>query len=151
MRQIGKVCAITLAGALLFAYARPIWAQDETVTTATKLRVDEKTGPGFAGPGPGRVPQNRGGMIDQRTRERQLALTTNDQVRAAVAQSQVQQRADTYLANFQNNSGLGTLAYLDYSFYLHIGFGPGAPAEYESVGPANNSFNSFDIIRVYLT
>jgi len=134
MRPIGKLCAIAVAGAPLFAYARPIWAQDETVTTSSKLRVDKKTGPVFVDPRPGRVPLNLGGMIDQRTLERKLALKTNDQVRAAVAQSQAQQRADTYQANFQNNSGLGTLAYLDYSFYSHIGFGPGVPAEYESVG-----------------
>ena len=133
MRQIGKVCAITLAGALLFACARPIWAQDETVTTATKLRVDEKTGPGFAGPGPGRVPQNRGGMIDQRTRERQLALTTNDQVRAAVAQAQVQQR-DTYLANFLNKFRFGSSSPSGLLILFAHRFRCGVRGEYESAG-----------------
>ena len=90
----------------------------------------------------------------------------DDQVRAAVAESQAQQQAQTvalqkqvneiqpawhdYMSNFQNKFRLGALAYLDYSLYTHTGFGPQFLENENPPGPGNDGFNAFDISRVYL-
>ena len=155
-----------LAGSILFAYARPLWAQDSSLTTATKLWVDEKTGQVFVRPGHGRVPLTVGGAVDQQAIEQKVEEKARDQVRAAVAESQAQQRADTadlqkqvaeirpawqsYLSNFQDKFRLGALAYVDYSLYTHAGFGPQFLENMNPPGVGNNGFNSFDINRVYL-
>ena len=56
----------------------------------------------------------------------------------------------SYMTNFQNKFRIGALAYMDYSFYTHTGFGPQFLENMNPPGPYNNSFNSFDINRVYL-
>ncbi len=99
--------------------------------------------------------------VEQRTQQR-----TQDAVRAAVAQTEAQQRYDnaelqkqvdqikpawtSYMTNFQNKFRIGALAYFDYSFYTHTGFGPQFLENMNPPGPYNNSYNSFDINRVYL-
>lgn len=134
--------------------------------TASKLWVDEKTGQVFVRPGHGRVPLNLVGAVDSQAIERKVEERTRDQVRAAVAEAQARQQADTadlqrqvteikpawqnYLTNFQNKFRLGALAYLDYSLYTHAGFGPQFLENINPPGVGNNGFNSFDISRVYL-
>ena len=56
----------------------------------------------------------------------------------------------SYMTNFQNKFRIGALAYMDYSFYTHTGFGPQFLENMNPPGPYNNSYNSFDINRVYL-
>ena len=166
MGRASKVGIAALAGWLLCGYVRPLWAQDSSITTATKLWVDEKTGQVFVRPGHGRVPLNIGGAVDQQAIEQKVEAKTQDQVRAAVAASQAQQQIQTaalqqqvgemkpawqnYLTSFQNKFRLGALAYLDYSLYTHTGFGPQFLENMDPPGPGNNGFNSFDINRVYL-
>jgi hypothetical protein len=45
---------------------------------------------------------------------------------------------------------IGALVYMDYSFFSHTGFGPQYNENIFPPGPGNNSFNSFDVTRVYL-
>lgn len=171
MGHARKLWLVALAGLFLTicltTCVRPLRAQDTTpVMTATKLWVDEKSGQVFIRPGPGRIPLNIGGTVDQGAIERKVEEHARDQVRAAVAESQAQERRDTselrkqvaeikpvwqsYLDNFQNKFRLGALAYLDYSLYTHASFGPQFLDNMNPPGVGNNGFNSFDISRVYL-
>lgn len=126
--------------------------------------MDERTGQVFVRPGRGREPMTVG--VDAQEIERQVEAKTRDRVRAAMAETQAQERADStatqkqldqikpawtsYLSNFQNKFRIGTLAYLDYSLYTHTGFGPQFLENVNPPGPYNNMFNSFDVTRVYL-
>ena len=164
-----KVALAALGGLILLASARPLSAQDvSNRTKQTTLWVDQKTGQVFIRPGHGREPITFGASPEQIEQEVEARTQqrTQDAVRAAVAQAQAQQRYDnaelqkqvdqikpawtSYMTNFQNKFRLGALAYFDYSFYTHTGFGPQFLENMNPPGPYNNGFNSFDISRVYL-
>jgi hypothetical protein len=169
MKGRWKVALAALGGLALVAGAQPLRAQDATpFSKQTTLWVDQKTGEVFVRPGRGREPMTFGVSaeqieqeVEQRTQQR-----TQDAVRAAVAQTEAQQRYDnaelqkqvdqikpawtSYTTNFQNKFRIGALAYFDYSFYTHTGFGPQFLENMNPPGPYNNSYNSFDINRVYL-
>ena len=166
MRFTASRWTAALAGAILFGLVQPLRAQDGSIITATKLWVDEKTGQVFIRPGHGRAPLTIGGAPDEQAIEQKVEQRTQQQVRAAVAETQAQQQLKqaelekqvaeikpawkSYLDNFQNKFRIGTLAYLDYSFYTHTGFGPQFLENLNPPGPGNNAYNSFDINRVYL-
>jgi hypothetical protein len=169
MRGRWKVALAALGGLALVASAQPLRAQEASpLSKQTTLWVDQKTGEVFVRPGRGREPMTFGVSaeqieqeVEQRTQQR-----TQDAVRAAVAQTEAQQRYDnaelqkqvdqikpawtSYMSNFQNKFRIGALAYFDYSFYTHTGFGPQFLENMNPPGPYNNSYNSFDINRVYL-
>jgi hypothetical protein len=158
-----------LGGLVLLAGAQPLRARDASIgSKQTTLWVDRKTGQVFIRPGGGREPitfsadaQEIERQVEERTQQ-----WTQDAVRAAVAQTQAQERFDnaelqkqvdqvkpawtSYMTNFQNKFRIGALAYFDYSFYTHTGFGPQFLENMNPPGPYNNGFNSFDINRVYL-
>jgi hypothetical protein len=154
-----------LGSIVLLATARPLHAQDSlSAPKTTTLWVDEATGEVFVRPGHGRVPLTIGASPEQV--QQQIDQETNEKVQAAVAESEAQQRADnvkleqqvaamqpawhSYLDNFQNKFRIGALAYLDYGYYSHTGFGPQWLENMNPPGVGNNGYNSFDINRVYL-
>ena len=162
-----KVALTVLAGLMLWGQMQPLWAQDTAPAGSTiTFYVDQKTGQVFIRPGRGRVPMVVGTTVDSDAIERNVENRTQEQVRAAVAESQAAQKAETadlqkqvaeikpawksYVDNFQNKFRLGTLAYLDYGLYTHSGFGPQFLENMNPPGPGNNGYNSFDINRVYL-
>src|SRR6202453_1995077 len=160
------IAVIAVLGSLmLLPSARPLHAQDSMgIAKATTLWVDESTGQVFIRPGRGRVPMTIGATQDQINQ--QIQEQTQDRVRAAVAESEAQERADNaamqkqvaqmepawhnYIDNFQNKFRFGALAYLDYGYYSHTGFGPQWMENMNPPGVGNNGFNSFDINRGYL-
>jgi len=154
-----------LSGLLVMAIAQPLHAQDATsVGQTTTLWIDEGTGQVFIRPGHGRVPLTIGTSPQQL--QQQIEETTQEKVRAAVAESEAQQQADrvkleqqvaamqpawhSYLNNFQDKFRIGALAYLDYGYYTHAAFGPQFLENLYPPGVGNNSYNSFDINRIYL-
>jgi len=154
-----------LGSVMLLANVRTLYAQDGLpAAKSTTLWVDEGTGEVFVRPGHGRVPMTIGASPEQI--QQQIEEQTQEKVRAAVAESEAQQQADrvkleqqvasmqpawhSYLNNFQNKFRIGTLAYLDYGYYTHTGFGPQWLENMNPPGVGNNGFNSFDINRVYL-
>jgi hypothetical protein len=158
-----------LGSVMLLASVQPLWAQyDPTLSKQTTLWVDQKTGEVFIRPGRGRVPMTFGASPEQIEQEVEARTQqrTDEAVRAAVAQTEAQEQFDnaatqkqldqikpawtSYTANFQNKFRIGALAYMDYSFYTHTGFGPQFLENMNPPGPYNNSYNSFDINRVYL-
>jgi hypothetical protein len=160
-----KVVLAALGCIALLASARPVRAQDfPAPSKPTTLWVDEKSGQVFVRPGKGRVPMTFG--ADAAEIERQVEEKTHDRVRAAIAETQAQERADnaatqkqletikpawtSYMTNFQNKFRIGALAYLDYGLYTHTAFGPQFMENVNPPGPYNNMFNAFDITRVYL-
>jgi hypothetical protein len=164
-----RIVTLVVAASLMLAAAvTPSRAQD--ALTAAHLWVDKKTGQVFIKPGRNRVPLNIGNAVDtdaiSQQVEQKVQERTNDQVRAAVAETQAQQRVDnaamqkqlaemkpawkSYMDNFQSKFRIGTLAYLDYSAYMHTGFGPQPLENVNPPGPGNNGFSSFDVTRVYL-
>jgi hypothetical protein len=169
MKGRWKVALAAMGSLALLASAQPIRAQDATpFSRQTTLWVDQKSGEVFIRPGRGRVPMTFGASaeqieqeVEQRTQQR-----TQDAVRAAVAESEAQERVDnaatqkqleqikpawtSYMTNFQDKFRIGALTYMDYSFYTHTGFGPQFLENINPPGPYNNSFNAFDITRVYL-
>jgi hypothetical protein len=169
MKGRWKAALVALGSLVLLASAQTLRAQDAaTFAKQTTLWVDQKTGQIFIRPGRGREPITFGAdqqAIEQEVEER-TEQRTRDAVRAAVAETEAQQRFDnaqlqkqvdqikpawtSYMTNFQNKWRLGALAYFDYSFYTHTGFGPQFLENMNPPGPYNNGFNSFDINRVYL-
>jgi hypothetical protein len=169
MKGRWKVALTALASLALFVNVPPLRAQDAPpFSKQTTLWVDQKTGEVFVRPGRGREPMTFGvsaGQIEQEVEQR-TQQRTQDAVRAAVAQTEAQQRYDhvelqkqvdqlkpawnSYTSNFQNKFRIGALAYFDYSFYTHTGFGPQFLENMNPPGPYNNSYSSFDINRVYL-
>jgi hypothetical protein len=156
------ILAMAALGAIvLLANARLLYAQSAGTTT---LWIDEGTGQVFIRPGHGRVPMTIGASPDQL--QQQIEQQTNEKVQAAVAESEAQQRADnlklqqqvaamqpawhSYLDNFQDKFRLGALAYLDYGYYSHTGFGPQWVDNFYPPGVGNNGYNSFDVNRIYL-
>jgi hypothetical protein len=165
MKGRWKVVLAALGSLTLLTNARPLRAQDASMMSKhSTLWVDEKTGQVFIRPGRGREPMTFG--ADEQEIERRVEEKTQDRVRAVVAETQAQERADnaatqkqleqikpawtSYVANFQNKFRIGALAYLDYGLYTHTGFGPQFTENLNPPGPYNNIFNSFDISRVYL-
>jgi hypothetical protein len=164
MKGRWKVVLAALGSLTLLAYAQPLRAQDASTSKQTTLWVDEKTGQVFIRPGRGREPITFG--ADEQEIERQVEEKTQDRVRAAVAETEAQERVDnaatqkqleqikpvwtSYVSNFQNKFRIGALAYMDYGLYTHTGFGPQFIENLNPPGPYNNIFNSFDITRVYL-
>ena len=165
MKGRWKVVLAALGSLAFVASAQPLRAQDDSMTSKqTTLWVDQKTGQVFVRPGRGRVPMNFG--ADPQEIERQVEEKTQDRVRAAIAETQAQERVDnaavqkqvdqikpawtSYVSNFQNKFRIGALAYLDYGLYTHTGFGPQFTENLNPPGPYNNMYNSFDISRVYL-
>jgi hypothetical protein len=154
-----------LGSMLLLADARSSYAQNGlSVPQTTTLWVDESTGQLFVRPGHGRVPMTIGASPEQL--QQQIQQQTSEKVQAAVAQSEAQQHADnvklaqqvaamqpawhSYLDNFQSKFRIGALAYLDYGYYSHTGFGPQWLENMNPPGVGNNGYNAFDINRVYL-
>ena len=98
--------------------------------------------------------------------QQQIERQTSEKVQAAVAQSEARQRANNvklqqqvaamqpawhnYIDNFQNKFRFGALAYLDYGYYSHAGYGPQWLENMNPPGVGNNGYNSFDVNRVYL-
>jgi hypothetical protein len=98
--------------------------------------------------------------------EQRVSTKTHQEVVDAVAQTQAQQAAQqhaleqqvasmkpawqSYLTNFQDKFRIGALAYLDYGFWSHAGYGPYFLENLNTPGVGNNSYNSFDINRAYL-
>ncbi len=166
MRFTDKRCIAALTGLILFGAIYPIRAQDAPAVTVTKLWVDEKTGQVFIRPGHGRAPLKLVRAPDSQAIEQQVEQRTREQVRNASVENQAQQQLrqaqlekqvaeikpawKNYLDNFQDKFRIGALAYLDYSFYTHTGFGPQFLENLNPPGPGNNAYNSFDINRVYL-
>jgi hypothetical protein len=165
-----KILLALVASLILISTAKSLRAQDsDGAVTASKLWVNKKTGQVFINPGRNRVRLNIVNPVDtdaiSNQVEQKVQAKTNDQVRAAVAQTEAQQRADnaatqaqiaemkpawtSYLNNFQDKFRIGALAYLDYSAYTHTGFGPQTLENINPPGPGNNGYNSFDITRVY--
>jgi hypothetical protein len=165
LKWLSHVVVAAMLGLAVLVQSLP--AQDsEPSGSTTTFYVDRKTGQVFVRPGRGRVPLVIGGAIDSHAIERHIEDKTRDQFRAAVAETQAQERVDqtamqtqvdqmrpawqSYMANFQNKFRLGALAYLDYSAYPETGFGPQQLENINPPGPGNKGFNSFDITRVYL-
>ncbi|HKV55381.1 MAG TPA: hypothetical protein VJN94_12155 [Candidatus Binataceae bacterium] len=149
----------------------PAHAQDSgsAVKTIT-LYVDRKSKQLFLEPAPDRVPIKVLGEFDPDALadqvQRKVSEQTRQQVHDEVAQSQAQTLAQqkalqqqvasmepawsTYLKNFQNKFRLGALAYVDWGMWTHTGYGPFFLENLNTPGVGNNSYNSFDLNRVYL-
>jgi hypothetical protein len=165
MKGKRKIAMVAACLALISAVPR-LRAQDiSTITKATTLWVDERTGQVFIRPGRGRVPMTIGSPVDAAKIERQVEDSTNAKVQAAVTQAQEEQRLKDeqlakkvdamqpawhdYLANWQDKFRIGTLFFGDYRFYSLTGFQPQELENVNNPGPGNNNFNSFDISRIY--
>src|SRR6516165_6141902 len=165
MKGKRKIAMVAACLALISAVQR-LRAQDiSTITKATTLWVDERTGQVFIRPGRGRVPMTIGSPVDAAKIERQVEDSTNAKVQAAVTQAQEEQRLKDeqlakkvdamqpawhdYLANWQDKFRIGTLFFGDYRFYSLTGFQPQELENVNNPGPGNNNFNSFDISRIY--
>ena len=165
MKGKWKMALVAACWALLLTAPR-VRAQDaSTITKATTLWVDERTGQVFIRPGRGRVPMTIGSPVDAAKIEQQVEASTNAKVQAAVTQAQEEQRLKDeqlagkvdamqpawhdYIANWQDKFRIGTLFFGDYRFYSLTGFQPQELDNINNPGPGNNNFNSFDISRVY--
>ncbi|MGH7837887.1 MAG: hypothetical protein ACREQC_08700, partial [Candidatus Binataceae bacterium] len=167
MRRTSKLRGAMLAGLILASSIRPLAAQ-EAARAAKDITfyVDQESGQVFIRPAKSRVPLMFGGAAFRAALEQTVEEKTRDEVRAAVAESEAAQRAQTaelqkqvaeikpawksYLNNFQNKFRIGALFYADYGLYTHTGFGPQFLENQNPPGPGNNFFNAFDISRVYL-
>jgi hypothetical protein len=166
IKRIANFTAGILAATLTGGLIRTLWAQTPPAPSITMLYVDQKTGQVFIRPGNGRVPMSVGSALSAEAVAQKVEQKTRAELQQDIAVSQAQQRADTvalqkqvneikpawqsYLDNFQNKFRVGALAYLDYSFYTHTGFGPQFLENENPPGVGNNGFNAFDISRVYL-
>jgi len=165
MKGKWKMALVAVCWALLSS-APPLRAQDAyTITKATTLWVDQRTGQVFIRPGRGRVPMTIGPAVDTAKIEQQVEDSTNAKVQAAVTQAQEEQRQKdeelakkvdamqpawhSYLANWQDKFRIGTLFFGNYRFYSLTGFQPQELDNLNNPGPGNGTFNSFDITRVY--
>jgi hypothetical protein len=167
--RLKRIIAVTLVGTLALAIAaRWVHAQDDAMSTSGKITfyVNKKTGQVFISPGKGRVPMTFSAGPDTQEIEQKVEQKTRDQMRAAIAETQAQQRVDnadvqkqladikpawkSYMDNFQNKFRIGALSYLDYGLYSHTGFGPQFNENQNAPGVGNDGYNAFDITRVYL-
>ena len=159
--------ALVAACWTLLSTAPRLRAQDaSTITKATTLWVDQRTGQVFIRPGRGRVPMTIGSAVDAAKIEQQVEDNANAKVQAAVTQAQEEQRLKdeelakrvtamepawkNYLSNWQDKFRVGALFYADYRFYTHTGFQPQELTQLTNLGPGNNNYNSFDVTRTYL-
>jgi len=159
--------ALAAACWALLSTAPRLRAQDaSTITKATTLWVDERTGQVFIRPGRGRVPMTIGSAVDAVKIEQQVEDNANSKVQAAVTQAKEEQRLKdeelakrvtamepawkNYMSNWQDKFRVGALLYGDYRFYTHTGFQPQELTQITNLGPGNNNWNSFDISRTYL-
>jgi hypothetical protein len=171
MKSTWRIFLAGAASLLYVASARPLNAQDNSAEPQNvTFYIDRTTGQVFIRPGRNRAPMKFKAAPDPAAIEQQVEQKveerTNEKVRAAVAQTQAQQRYDndvlqkqiagmepawkSYLTNFQDKFRIGALAYLDYSLYTHSGFGPYLLENLNPPGPGNNGYNSFDVSRAYL-
>jgi hypothetical protein len=166
--RLKRTILLTIAGALAIAASvTSLRAQEpEPSSKGVTFYVNKKTGQVFVRPGRGRAPMTFYPGVDEDAIQRRVEQKTHDQLRAAIAETQAQERVDTadvqkqiadikpawksYMDNFQNKFRIGTLVYMDYSMYTHTGFGPQQLENTNPPGPGNNEFNAFDITRVYL-
>jgi hypothetical protein len=144
------------------------FAQLSAGITAQQLYVDPRTGQVFIRSGRGRLPLKIQGassadiqqqvqqQVDQRVQESESRLeASNAQLQASNAELQqkvsaMQPAWKTFASNFGSRLKIGTLVYGDYTFFSHTGFGPQELTQFNSPGPGNNYWNSFDITRTYL-
>src|SRR4030088_3395096 len=65
MKRAGKIWLVILVGVSVYAYARPLPAQESSlsIVTTTKFYVDQKSGQVFVRPANGRVPLVIGGAV----------------------------------------------------------------------------------------
>ncbi len=69
--------------------------------------------------------------------------------RAAARPADQEHKSDSIeLAN--GKVRIGTLLYADYAYYTKTGFGPQFLTQINQPGPANNSYNTFEISRAYI-
>jgi hypothetical protein len=150
---------------------RSALAQDSgSAMKSVTLYVDRKTKQVFLEPGRNRVPMKVLGEVDADALadqvEQRVSSKTHQEVVDAVAQSQSQQAAEqhaleqqvtsmkpawqSYLTNFQDKFRVGALAYFDYGYWSHPGYGPYFLENLNTPGVGNNGYNSFDINRAYL-
>ncbi len=165
--------SLTSIALMVFAIATalPAHAEDPSRTMkSVTFYIDRTTGQVFMRPGPNRTAFRIAGETDadaitQQVEER-VEQKTDARVQAAVARMQAQQETDNrvltkkvsamepawknYLDTFQNKFRLGALAYLDYAYYTHTGYGPYFLDNLNPPGVGNNGYNSFDVNRAYL-
>jgi hypothetical protein len=148
--------------------AQPAHSQEPAaIVKSVTFYIDGKTGQVFMRPGANRTPLRLSGDLDTdtitRQIERKVEQKTDEKVRAAMAQARAQQDQalaskvsamepawHNYLDNFQHKFRLGALAYLDYAYYTHTGYGPYFLENLHTPGVGNNGYNSFDVNRTYL-
>jgi hypothetical protein len=158
---------------MVFAIANPLTTRAEDppqTASSVTFYVDRTTGQVFMRPGPNRTALRVGGAVDAaavtRQVERQVEQKTDARLQAALAKAQAQQQSENqalskkltalepawknYLDNFQDKFRLGALAYLDYAYYTHTGYGPYFLENLNPPGVGNNGYNSFDVNRAYL-
>ena len=165
MKGKWKLALAAVCWALLSNAPRLQAQVGSTITKSTTLWVDERTGQVFIRPGRGRLPMTIGYPVDAAKIERRIEDSTNARVQAAISQAQEQQRLKdeelakkvdamepawhSYLTNWQDRFRIGTLFYGNYRFYSLTGFQPSELDNLNNPGPGNQTFNSFDISRVY--
>jgi hypothetical protein len=171
MRIVLKILTAAAALWLCILAPRPANAQESSSAVKTvTLYVDRKTKQVFLEPGRNRVPIRLLGELDTNALADQVQQRVSDETHQeivnTVAQSQAQQAVQqhaleqqvaamtpawkSYLTNFQDKFRLGALAYLDWGMWTHAGYGPYFLENLNTPGVGNNSYNSFDLNRVYL-
>jgi hypothetical protein len=160
-----------VAAVMSVAGSRLALAQESrsAVKTVT-LYVDRTTKQVFLEPGRNRVPIKLLGELDTNALadqvQQRVSDKTHQQIVDTVAQSQAQQAVQQhaleqqvqamepawsrYLVNFQDKFRLGALAYLDWGMWTHPGYGPYFLENLNTPGVGNDTYNSFDLNRVYL-
>jgi hypothetical protein len=166
-----KVIFAAALVSLVVLSMRSVYAQESVFAVKTiTLYVDRKTKQVFLEPAPNRIPIKLLGEFDAKALadqvEQRVSDKTHREVMNAVVQSQAQQAAqqhalaqqvaamkpawNSYLTNLQDKFRLGALAYLDWGMWTHAGYGPYFLDNLNTPGVGNNSYNSFDLNRVYL-
>ena len=162
--------SLTSIALMVFAIANPLTTRAEDppqTASSVTFYVDRTTGQVFMRPGPNRTALRVSGAVDAaavtRQVERQVEQKTDARLQAALAKAQAQQQSENqalskkltalepawknYLDNFQDKFRLGALAYLDYAYYTHTGYGPYFLENLNPPGVGNNGYNSFDVNR----
>jgi len=171
MKNRWRSLTLILLMNLTLMTAAPVRSQEPPQTARTvTFYIDRTTGQVFMRPGRNRSALRINGSVDadaiSQQVEQKVERQTDEKVRAAVAQAQAQQEYDNqaltkkvaamepgwkgYMDGFQNKFRLGALAYLDYAYYTHTGYGPYFLENLNTPGVGNNGYNSFDVNRIYL-
>jgi hypothetical protein len=169
--SLTRTVYITFALAFILSLVGQVSAQD--ISNTTRLWVDTRTGQVFVRPGKGRVPFALDNVVDTQASEQSIERKVEARV-AAITNSQINAQRQTttqlerqnvalaeqvnamwsawqgYTTNFQNKFRLGAMLFADYRFYNNTGFQPQEQENLTNPGPGNNSYNSFDLTRVYL-